>query len=78
MPEEVKSKRQRTEDPAVTKFREYLRIKTVHPEPDYGIHRQIVVLKTASCCKLQNLTSYVMHTDTSCIHAQETFKIHFQ
>ena len=24
------------EDPAVTRFREYLRIKTVHPHPDYG------------------------------------------
>jgi hypothetical protein len=24
------------EDPAVTRFREYLRIKTVHPKPDYG------------------------------------------
>lgn len=26
----------RTEDPSVTLFREYLRLKTVHPEPDYG------------------------------------------
>ncbi len=25
-----------TEDPSVTLFREYLRLKTVHPEPDYG------------------------------------------
>uniref|UniRef100_A0A8C1WX74 N-acyl-aliphatic-L-amino acid amidohydrolase n=1 Tax=Cyprinus carpio TaxID=7962 RepID=A0A8C1WX74_CYPCA len=25
----------RTEDPSVTLFREYLRLKTVHPEPDY-------------------------------------------
>ena len=24
------------EDPAVTRFREYLRIKTVQPDPDYG------------------------------------------
>lgn len=24
------------ENIAVTNFREYLRIKTVHPEPDYG------------------------------------------
>ena len=24
------------EDQAVTLFREYLKIKTVHPEPDYG------------------------------------------
>lgn len=24
------------EDPSVTLFREYLRIKTVHPEPNYG------------------------------------------
>ena len=24
------------EDPSVTLFREYLRLKTVHPEPDYG------------------------------------------
>ena len=24
-----------TENPAVTRFREYLRIKTVHPTPDY-------------------------------------------
>lgn len=25
------------EDPAVSLFREYLRIKTVHPDPDYGM-----------------------------------------
>lgn len=25
-----------TEDPSVTLFREYLCLKTVHPEPDYG------------------------------------------
>ena len=25
------------EDSAVTLFREYLRIKTVHPDPDYGL-----------------------------------------
>lgn len=25
-----------TEDPSVSLFREYLRLKTVHPEPDYG------------------------------------------
>ena len=25
-----------SENPAVTNFREYLRIKTVQPEPDYG------------------------------------------
>lgn len=25
-----------TEDPSVTLFREYLRLRTVHPEPDYG------------------------------------------
>lgn len=25
------------EDPSVTLFREYLRIKTVQPEPDYGM-----------------------------------------
>lgn len=24
------------EDPAVSRLREYLRIKTVHPNPDYG------------------------------------------
>lgn len=24
------------EDPAVSLFREYIRLKTVHPEPDYG------------------------------------------
>lgn len=24
------------EDPSVRLFREYLRLKTVHPEPDYG------------------------------------------
>lgn len=24
------------EDPSVSLFREYLRLKTVHPEPDYG------------------------------------------
>ena len=24
------------EHPAVTRFREYLRIETVHPNPDYG------------------------------------------
>uniref|UniRef100_A0A8C1ZET3 N-acyl-aliphatic-L-amino acid amidohydrolase n=1 Tax=Cyprinus carpio TaxID=7962 RepID=A0A8C1ZET3_CYPCA len=28
-------KRSLTEDPSVTLFREYLRLKTVHPEPDY-------------------------------------------
>lgn len=25
-----------SEDPSVSLFREYLRLKTVHPEPDYG------------------------------------------
>ncbi|KAK3103076.1 hypothetical protein FSP39_016275 [Pinctada imbricata] len=35
MPEHTTSKQQKTEDQAVTNFREYLRIKTVHPEPDY-------------------------------------------
>lgn len=25
------------EDPAVTRFRQYLRIKSVHPTPDYGM-----------------------------------------
>ncbi|XP_038054097.1 aminoacylase-1-like [Patiria miniata] len=29
------AKKAKTEDQAVTNFREYLRIKTVHPEPDY-------------------------------------------
>lgn len=24
------------EDPSVSLFREYLRLRTVHPEPDYG------------------------------------------
>lgn len=24
------------EDPSVSLFREYLRVKTVHPDPDYG------------------------------------------
>ena len=28
-------KKSKTEDKAVTLFREYLRIKTVHPKPDY-------------------------------------------
>lgn len=31
------TKRPKTEEaPAVTRFREYLRIKTVQPDPDYG------------------------------------------
>ncbi|XP_078595531.1 aminoacylase-1-like [Branchiostoma floridae x Branchiostoma japonicum] len=30
------AKRSKTEDPAVTKFRDYLRIRTVHPDPDYA------------------------------------------
>ncbi|XP_066285183.1 aminoacylase-1-like [Branchiostoma lanceolatum] len=30
------AKRNKTEDPAVTKFRDYLRIRTVHPDPDYA------------------------------------------
>ena len=30
------AKRMKTEDQAVTNFREYLRIPTVHPDPDYG------------------------------------------
>ena len=25
------------EDPSVSLFREYLRLRTVHPEPDYGM-----------------------------------------
>lgn len=25
-----------SEDPSVTLFREYLKLKTVHPQPDYG------------------------------------------
>lgn len=29
------------ENPAVTKLREYLRIKTVHPTPDYGNCKEI-------------------------------------
>ena len=32
------AKAEAKEDPAVTKFREYLRIKTVEPEPDYGMY----------------------------------------
>ena len=36
MPEETKTTSSLTEDQAVTNFREYLRIKTVHPKPDYG------------------------------------------
>lgn len=35
MPEETKTTSSVTEDQAVTNFREYLRIKTVHPKPDY-------------------------------------------
>lgn len=26
-----------SEDPAVTRLREYMRIKTMHPDPDYGM-----------------------------------------
>jgi len=36
MPVDKSKKRAKTEDLAVTRFREYLRIKTVHPNPDYG------------------------------------------
>lgn len=36
MPRKSPKKRQKMEDKAVTNFREYLRIKTVHPTPDYG------------------------------------------
>ncbi|XP_060075406.1 aminoacylase-1-like [Ylistrum balloti] len=35
MPEGALPKKQKCEDHAVTKFREYIRIKTVHPTPDY-------------------------------------------
>ncbi|XP_053377243.1 aminoacylase-1-like [Mercenaria mercenaria] len=35
MAEESSKKEVKAEDKAVTNFREYLRIKTVHPEPDY-------------------------------------------
>lgn len=35
MSEESSTKRLQSEDKAVTLFREYLRIKTVHPKPDY-------------------------------------------
>ena len=33
----VEKKAKTDEDPAITRFREYLRIKTVHPNPDYGM-----------------------------------------
>lgn len=36
MPHEKLQKKAKTEEKAVTLFREYLRIKTVHPNPDYG------------------------------------------
>ena len=35
--EPVEKKAKTDEDPAITRFREYLRIKTVHPNPDYGM-----------------------------------------
>jgi len=36
----VQSKKAKTEAPEVTKFREYIRLKTVHPEPDYASCRE--------------------------------------
>ena len=36
------------EAPAVSKFREYLRIKTVHFEPDYGKFKFFLFTKTKS------------------------------
>ena len=33
------------EDPAITRFREYLRIKTVHPNPDYGMDHDFILLQ---------------------------------
>ena len=38
MAENPEKKAKIEEDPAVTRFREYLRIRTVHPDPDYGMH----------------------------------------
>lgn len=32
----VEKKARLDEDPAVSRFREYLRIKTIQPDPDYG------------------------------------------
>ena len=31
------------EDPAVSRFREYLRIMTVHPDPDYGNVSKVIL-----------------------------------
>ena len=41
MPEERRIEPAQTEDQAVTNFREYLRIKTVQPNPDYGKLRSV-------------------------------------
>ena len=41
MPEERRIEPVQTEDQAVTNFREYLRIKTVQPNPDYGKLRSV-------------------------------------
>lgn len=37
-----------TEDPSVTLFREYLRLKTVHPEPDYGTSKTLLPCPTVN------------------------------
>lgn len=35
------SKGAESEHPSVTLFRQYLRIRTVHPKPDYGEHKEL-------------------------------------
>ena len=37
MANELVAKRAKAEENAVTVFRDYLRIKTVQPDPDYGL-----------------------------------------
>ena len=42
MAEEPISKRSKSEEKSVAVFREYLRIKTVQPNPDYGLYAQVL------------------------------------
>lgn len=47
------------EDPSVSLFREYLRLRTVHPEPDYG---------ETPACHTQLQTKFFSHSKCHSYH----------
>jgi len=55
------------EDPAVTRFRDYLRIKSVHPNPDYGNIAVSYIAYIKLIALLQTLIGIVVFIPDSCI-----------